>query len=265
MRVTFDETALKSLSASLRRDVIPRAAVRGLNNLAFDARKALQQEMRDVFDRPTPYITNSPFVAQATPDRLESKVTLRYPGGKGVEPESVLRAEVTGGPRRMKRFEILLDRAGILPKGYFAVPAGKAPLDAHGNISGAFIVKLVSYLQAFGEQGYRANMTDRRRASLANAGKSERGYRTIGGVQYFATHGRLRGGHRGAHLEPGIWARSGLHGLKLEPVILFVRQPTYAKRLDIAAVAQRIAVTQGARQMERALDFELRKLGGARR
>ncbi|MDM0011975.1 hypothetical protein QTH87_05920 [Variovorax sp. J22P168] len=265
MRVTFDTAALKALSAQLRRDVIPRATARGLNNVAFDARKAVQQEMRDVFDRPTPFITNSPFVTQATPDRLASKVSMRYPGGKGVEPESVLRAEITGGPRRLKRFEILLDRAGILPKGYFAVPGGKAPLDAYGNIRAAFIVKLISYLQAFGEQGYRANMTDKRRASMSKAGKTDRGYRTIGGVQYFATHGRLRGGHRGSHLEPGIWSRSGLHGMKLEPVILFVRQPTYAKRLDIEAVAQRVVDAQGARQMARALEFELRKLGGAAR
>lgn len=258
--VRFDMAKLKRDNARLARSVIPQAAVRGLNNLAYDARKALQQEMRDVFDRATPYITNSPVVTPATPERLESKVSMPYKGGKGVAPESVLRAEITGGPRRMKRFEIVLDRAGILPKGYFAVPGAKVLLDQYGNVSGPFIVRLISYLQAFGEQGYRGNMKAKRIANLAKIGKTERGNKTIGGVQYFATHGRLRGEHRGAHLAPGIWARSGTHGAVLEPIIMFVRRPRYAQRLDVQGLAQRLVDAQGSRQMTRALQFELRKL-----
>lgn len=244
----------------LRSSILPAAAARGLNNIAFEARKALQGEIRSVFDRPTPYIVNSPFVTRATPEHLESTVSLRYPGGKGVEPESVLRAEVTGGPRRMKRFEKALSRAGLLPHGYFAVPGSKAPLDAHGNIKGSFIVQLLSYLQAFAEQGYRANMTDKRRAALAKVGKSERGFKIIGGVQYFVTHGRLRGEHRGAGLAPGIWARSGLHGMTLEPIIMFVRQPAYTARLSIEDVGRRVVTEHGPREMARALAFEMRKV-----
>ena len=39
------------------------------------------------------------------------------------------------------------------------------PLALTGSALGAFLVQLISYFQAFGEQGYRANMTGKRRAS----------------------------------------------------------------------------------------------------
>lgn len=260
-KIAADLRQFKIDNAALINTVLPNAIARGMNNMAFEARKALGVEMRRVFDRPTPYIANSPFVTMAKPDALTATVSMRYPGGKGIDPEQVLQAEVIGGPRALKRYEIALQRAGVLPKGFFTVPGtGVADkLDAFGNLRGAFLVQLISYFGAFGEQGYKANMTDKRKKSLAKVGKSAGGFKTINGVQYFLSYGKLRGG-KDAHFAPGIWSRSGTHGSNVKSVLMFVRQPVYKPRLNIEAVGALIAAT-APREMDRALTYELKKLG----
>lgn len=209
-----------------------------LNETAFEVREALQKEMDGVFEPgPTPFVRNSVFVKKSTKDTLEAEVFIRYPGGKGVDPNSVLMAEVEGGRRRAKRAEVAFQRVGILPRGFGMVPADGAPLDAFGNVPGSFVVQLISYFQAFGEQGYRANMSEKRRLKLANFGRSQRGYKRIGGVAYFVA----RGFEETAHLKPGIYLKRGIHGADVKPVFLFVRMPSYRKRFDFAGVARQTA------------------------
>lgn len=223
------------------------AAMQVLNETAFEMRKALQNNMRSVFDNPTPYITNSVFVNRASKGNLNASVYLRYPGGKGIDPEKVLNAEVFGGQRRAKRAEVAFQRVGLLPTGWGMVPAQKAPRDAYGNVPGSFIVQLISYFQAFGEQGYRANMTQKRKDKLANVGRTEKGYKRINGIEYFVS----RGFGRSANLAPGIWARTGIHGANIWPVFLFVRMPRYNVRFKFFDIAGAVAAEQFAPRFER--------------
>src|SRR3546814_6873764 len=83
--------------------------------------------------------------------------------------------------------DLALQRVG-LPGDQYAFPAAGAELDAYGNMSRGQVVRLLSYLQAFGEQGYRANATARSRARTAKVSKAS-GYKTINGVQYFVSRG----------------------------------------------------------------------------
>lgn len=247
----------RELSA-LGREGFSQAAAAALNDAAFQVRRAYQSDMRQVFDRPTPYIVNSVRVERAEPSKLVAIVEPRYQGGKGVEPEKVLQAHVDSGRRRNKRSEVALERAGVLPAGYQTViPRDPFPGsdDGRGNLRGPFIVQLLSYFRAFGEQGYRANMTDKRRAKLAKVSVSAAGVRTIGGVEFFVSYGRLRGG-RGHHLEPGIWARAGAQGMNIRPVLLFVRRGTYSQRLDLDRIASQAELQA---QLERRLRFRLRQ------
>jgi hypothetical protein len=215
------------------------ATSRALNATANVVRDNLRAEARRVFDRPTPYIVNSFKVRRySSRDNLEAEIGATYMGGKGVDPERLLEAEIAGGPRRLKSSERALQRAGILPGGHFTVPGEAAPLDQYGNIKGSFLVQLLSYFQAFSEQGYKANMTGKRKAQLAKRGTNARGFRTINGVEYFVAYGRLRGG-KTKHLHPGIWSRSGTHGSNVKPVLMFVRRPNYKPRLNIERVAER--------------------------
>ena len=251
------------------------AAAQALNGAAFQSRLDWQAQMRAVFDRPTLYVVDSIWVAKrATREDLHAEVGPRYYGGKGVDPEKVLLAEAFAGVRRPKRFEIALRRAGVLPPNMAAVPAtwvttDPASADGFGGVKGSFIVRLLSYLQAFGEQGYRANMTLANRKKLGGQGRWVNGrfygahtkqgagaagaaaYRS-GGVAYFvskgrgssvltrrqAAAGRFADGHD-QHLPAGIWQRTGLGGFDVKPVFLFTRMPRYRARLDLQALADR--------------------------
>jgi hypothetical protein len=245
-------------------------ASRALNDVAYKVREAMVQGMRQAFDRPTPYILKSPWVGKtATRDSLEAWVYPRDVGGKSVDPSKVLRASVAGGQRRLKRFEIALQRAGILQPGLAAVPAPRIVTgregDGYGGVRGPFIVRLLSYLQAFGEQGYRANMTERNRLRLSGRGRWEgrfigaqtkryaasRGamaYRQ-GGVEYFVSKGRGQYTGRGSwkngqrqHLAAGIWERSGLRGASVKPVFYFRAIPSYQARLPLKDIGDQVVV-----------------------
>lgn len=205
-----------------------KATASMLNQAAFAVRRALIGEMRQKFKpKPTPFMERSMWVDQASVARPWARVYPRSIGDN--DPAAILAPHVFGGSRSIKRSERRLMDAGILPRGYYIAPGAAAPLDRYGNIRGGFVVRLLSYLRAFSEVGSLANMNDKRRDRLAKR-KRVGGFINITGVQYFVAYGRLRDG-RGKHLAPGIYERRGTHGVRIRPVIMFVRKPRYAKRL----------------------------------
>lgn len=233
------------------------ATADALNDTAFMLRKEVQADMAKTFDRPTPYVLRSVLVQKALANRLVARIAPTGIGGKGIDPQKILHAEAEGGPRRDKRSELALRAAGILPSGYqTAIPSEPFPGsdDGRGNIKGGFIVRLLAYFQAFGEQGYKANMTKRRKEKLANKSVSAAGFMTINGVQFFVSYGALRGGKAG-HLAPGIWARSGTHGVNVRPVLMFVQSPNYTVRLNLANV---LKATDAQAHFEKRLRYRIR-------
>lgn len=258
------------------------ALAKGLTDTGFQVRREMQQQMGQKFDRPTPFITRAPKVFPATPERLAVTVAPTYrsdlgtTGGKiGVDPQQVLQAQEFGGQRRDKRSEVALKRAGILPAAMqLAIPASPFPgsADAYGNLRGPFLVQLISYFQAFGEQGYRANMTDRTRATLARGGTKSRLAKVAGptlGRRYFVSYGKARGGarmtrrgepdQRASNLPAGIWAVLGSSGAVVKPVVMFVRRGIYKPRLDFKALADNPATQE---YMGRRLRFRIREAVG---
>jgi hypothetical protein len=219
---------------------IPGVMAQAINDTAFAVRKGLQDELDARLDRVTPYIRNSPFVDQAQPGRLTATVSLAYQGGKGVDPDRVLQPNVHGGPRGFKAAERALQRAGILPNGYQIVPGQGAPLDAYGNMRRGLIVQILSWFSAYGEQGYSANATAATRQRRTKMGRTESGFRTIRGSAYFVAYGALRDG-RGSHLAPGIYSKTGIHGVDIKPVVMFVKRTSYTPRVDFYGVGERIA------------------------
>lgn len=232
------ETVKKQLAA-LSSTQTTQACAKAINDTAFQVRRAMQAEITRVFDRPTPYILRSPKFTSATPENLTSvvspTVSPTYYGGKGIDPQKILKAQADGGRRRDKRSEVALRRVGILPNGYqTAAPTNPYPgtVDAYGNIKGSTITQLISYFQAFGEQGYRANASARTIKNLAT-----KGTKTQAARRYFVAYGKLRGGKTGG-FAPGIWAASGPGGVDVRPVLMFVKAGKYQKRLDMERVAQ---------------------------
>ncbi len=242
------------------------AAVGAINEVLFQARAELQAEMQRQFPTVTPYVRRSVVVQRADKDKVHGLVQIDPlgAGGKGIPPEKVMAAEVYGGRRRAKRFEVAFQRAGLLPQGFGMVPARDLPRDAYGNVRPSFVVQLISYFRAFSEQGYRANMTDKRRRQLARRDRNERGFSRIRGVEYFVSRGRGeftgRGSWRGGqqqHLPAGIWARSGIHGSDVRPVFLFVPLPRYPARYRFHEVADRVVREAFPRVFGRRLEAAL--------
>lgn len=242
---------LKQLSGEQARGAYSKA----INDTAFQVRRAMQAEIKSVFDRPTPYILSSPRVVLATPGKLTASIAPAYMGGKGIDPQKILQAQEFGGTRRDKRSESALRRAGILPPGYYtAIPATPYPGsdDGRGNVRGPFLVQLITYFQASGEQGFKANMTDKRKRSI------HKGTAKTAGRRYFVAYGRLRSG-KTSHLTPGIWAAQGAYGVDVRPVLMFIHAPSYQPRLSMERVAKSVDVQD---YLDRRLRFRIREAAG---
>ena len=214
---------------------IPFATAMALNDACRIAKADLQSEMNSVFDRPVPRTVNSVRIKFATKANIQATVSLDSEPNKGIAPVQYLAAEIEGGGRNYKRFERALRAKGLLPAGMYITPGSAAPLDAYGNIPGGFVTQLLSYFQAFGEQGYKANMTKKRKAKIHGIKRSAKGYKTITGAMYFVANGK----GRAAHLPPGIYKKTGTHGVSVVPLILFVRKPSYKVRFPFDAIVHK--------------------------
>lgn len=250
------------------------ASAKALTDTAFQGQRAMRAELASVFDRPTPFIAKSPKVVPATPDQLSAAIIptldsrgVWSPGGKtGVDPQHILRAQERGGRRADKRSEVALRKAGILPAGYqTAIPRDPYPGsdDGRGNLRGAYVAQLISYLQASSEQGYRANMGKKRIDGLRNKQSigniaARREFKTTLGVRYFVAHGRLRGGRSG-HFAPGVWAASGTHEVDVRPVLLFVRAGSYAPRLNMDRLAKQAGLSD---YLAKRMRYRIRQAAG---
>lgn len=276
MKITMSVHGLEKVQqhiAKLSGPALREAQAKALNDAAFQVRRVMQAEIRSVFDRPTPFIANAPKVFAATPDKLEATIVPTIDsrnnwskGGKiGVDPQQVLRAQEAGGTRRDKRSEVALRRVGILPTGYqTAIPADSYPGsdDGRGNLRGAFLQQLLSYFQAFGEQGYRANMTQRRKDKLHARGHAitESGISAATfGRRYFVSYGRLRGSPKSGHLAAGIWAASGTHDANVRPVLMFVRAVNYKPLLSMERIARAADVDN---YLAKRLRYRIRQAAG---
>jgi hypothetical protein len=217
---------------------VPFAMSLALNRTAKRIEEAWKREINTVFDRPTPFTQKSPiFSEQAKKQRLTAVVKIKdWVGGKGNAPAEYLHPQTPqnqDGSRLPKRFEHALRRYGVMRSGEFAVPASGAKLDKYGNISRGEIVKIMSWLGAFGEQGYSANKSVEqvRKAARTGIKLKKQGY------GYFVVQHREL---RDRHLKRGIYKRSGLHGVNLVPVIMFVTSVNYKPIFDPIGVGQKI-------------------------
>ncbi|MDD5774360.1 MAG: hypothetical protein PHS64_00280 [Candidatus Omnitrophica bacterium] len=241
IKINFEHIGLENVVRrldALAASQIPYAQKQTLNRLAAEEVKpAIVETMKKVFDRPTPYTLNSLYVKYATKQRLESVVYLKDESFKGTPATKYLSPQIEGGARQLKRFERALQNAGALPANTYITPGPDCPLDIYGNIPNGLIIQILSYFRAFGEQGYRANITEKRREKLARGTKKARGYR------YFISRGpgteTLAGNPQ--HLQAGIYkSTSFAWGSAVQLIFMFIKPPKYKKRLPYYEIAQQI-------------------------
>lgn len=231
-------------------DQMPFATAMALTQTAQEGKREIERAMPQVIDRPTPYTMRGFRLYPATKIKLKAEVDFRPAFGSGSDARDYLAPIVFGGERKLKAFERSLRDVGLLPSGHAAVPGAAARIDAYGNMQRGQIVQLLAYFRAFSEQGYSANMTDKRRAALAK-GKEAQGKR---GVVYFA--GRPGGGR----LPAGIWERTSFGGLgsSIKPVVIFVKKPSYRVRLDVPGIARRVVQQRFPANLKKAWAFAMR-------
>lgn len=231
-----------------------RISAKILTAAAYDINADIKQAMQKTFKGgATPYALRSFNVIKATEDSLESRVELRTDSpSKGTPYNKALGHLFNGGTRAWKRMEGAFLKAHVIPPGYMMVPGESCPIDAFGNVPPAFIRMLLSYLGAAETTlGQRSNMTDKRKAKIANLSRTESGYKTINGAVYFVSRGKgnwfgarswMQG--REQKLPMGIWKKSGIHGVKVEPIFMFVRQGTYGKAIDLEQIVNTYQATR---------------------
>lgn len=198
---------------------------------------AIRSEMSQVFDRPTPWTLGGLRFQQPTQTRPTVRIWLEEFPDKGTPAAVFLQPEIEGGPRKHKRFERALIAKGLMPSSSYAVPGRMAPLDPYGNVPGPFIVRMLSDLQAFSEEG----VGSRKNRKGERKGRKRTNY-------FFVPP-------PGSSLKPGIWWHTPQ---VIGPVFIFVRAPNYRRRLDFYGVGQRAYARVAARFMSEAFAKRIR-------
>ncbi|MEZ0246098.1 MAG: hypothetical protein ACAH09_05620 [Methylophilaceae bacterium] len=220
IRITHNlDKLVKHLNAIEKQ--IPFAAAKTLTVIGKQAKSQLGSDIRDVFERPTPYIANSPFSTVATKAKPETIVGIRDQASRGASPAQYIKEHFGGGIRGSKPFEMLLGGMGVLPAGWKAVPAAGLKLDAFGNPSRAQLKEILGALR-----------TGLRVASGRGKRQSLQGY-------FVVLPGKT---HRlSAHLSPGIWRRIERSGRSvIIPVFIFVSNANYRDSINLRKIAANV-------------------------
>jgi hypothetical protein len=243
---------IPEVAAAVRRaaDQVPFALANALNKTAIKASADVKSEMSSVFDRPTPWVLNSLRVKYANKAKPEAE--LAFKDKNSVESSrSMVEPHVFAGKRHFKAMEARLAAMGYLPRGYNAVPGAAAKLDAYGNMGRGQITQLLNVLGTYTEAGYnKANAATKARLAKGSVKKNQYGF------VYWVNR---VGATKSKHLQPGVYQRvSTGFGSSLRPVLVFVRQASYKKRLDFAGVVGRTVEREFVGEFNVAFDAALR-------
>lgn len=213
------------------------AETEAINRVGAIAQAEVQLEMKKVFDRPTKYALNSLKLLKAFSTRPKIEAVLWFKDKSIFDSaESMIVPHIDGGTRQFKPMEIRLQRAGLLPSGWYVVPGQGADIDAYGNMSRGQITLLLNVLGTYREAGYnKANPNTVKRLKNGNAKRGVYGFEFF--VNPVGSKATTRSGHP---LLPGVYKRvtTGF-GSSLKPVLIFVRGVKYKKRLDFYGIVNR--------------------------
>lgn len=265
MKITIDSRGLKKVADQAIRHLqrsTEIATQRALLGTAKAVQEAEVSEMRRVFKNPTRFTLNALAIKLDKP-RMEARVEVK--DGYWSRADNYLKAQIEGtGMRRQKAFEKALQAVGVLPAGWVAVPGEKAKLDAYGNHRPGEIRQILSWFDAAERvSGSTQNMR------AAGRKKRRKGTRTKAGWEYFVARPGARRTFvrettfKGTHgMQPGIYRRTsyGL-GNRIEPVVIFVRKASYARRFDFYGIGRETANREFERLFDAAMQQEMAKLG----
>lgn len=259
LQVTIDLEAVmtsmeKALVAAVGKEAREKALAKALTTVAVRARGLVMSQMPRIFNDPVNFTIRSVRFSQATPDNLSASVFISDDATRGLSPRKYLRAEIEGGPRRDKRSEISLKGRALLGGDQQWEPGSGAQLDRFGNVPGPMMVQILSRLGAFGEQGYRANATERTRKRLIKQGVAV----TARGFEYFVKRG-AGGKPVGVYkiTTPAVKATPGERGSSrragIVPILVFGKRATYRPRFPLQQIVGDFAKRRFAEELIKAL------------
>lgn len=229
MKITIDHN-IPAVQAALAQSAkqVPFAMSKALNKTAEEGRVMVQDAMKSVFDRPTPWVLNSLRIKYATKRNLVAELAFKDIDSAR-SSRTMVEPHVEGGGRHFKVFEARLKAAGHVPKGWNIVPGKAATLDQFGNMSQSQIKQVLSLLVT---NGPMPASWHKNRSRLAAGNVKQNQY----GFEYFVNPV----GGRNKKLEPGIYKRfSTGFGSSLKPILIFVKPAAYKKNLDFFGVVQK--------------------------
>lgn len=230
---------LETLSRAFReleRKQLPFAMALAATRTAQRVRKGELAVMRQRLHNPTNTTMNSLFLTSAKKGKPEARVWFKDQFGSGIPADRYLQAIVQGGPRRHKRMEKALIARGIMSSNEYAMPT-PALMDAHGNVKGSIVMKILSGLGAAETvSGVTANASNSRRS------------RKKGNAQRFFV----------AEIEGtrGIWERKTIGMAQgIRPVYVFVQgAPQYRVVVPFFKIAANIVKANYEKEFTTALE-----------
>lgn len=231
VRRQFESFARRELTLAIRDS---------LNETAEDALDAIQQHMRQTFDRPTRWTLNAFWVRKAGRGNLVALIEEKT----AARSRFYLKVQHRGGVRPSTGMESLfkdqLRYPGVI---HGITPAQAARLNAHGNLYPGDVQRIISSVKASRDKAQNTTARSRKR----NKNRAE----------YFVPR-------EGSRLSPGVWKRTGRQ--RPVKVLHFTRsQPKYAVRFRPDQVASRTFERHFHAAFSRNLSKHLRLAGRASR
>lgn len=191
---------------------VPYATAIALTRTAYNAKELIKQRLPTIFNKPTPWVVNSLYVAKATSKNLVASLEYKLWASKGTATGKIMEHFVPAGTteRHSKRHEVLLRRAGVLKQNEYLAPANKAKLNAYGNLPSSKITKMLSEMKATFDTLQYASNRKKSKAKKATA------------TTYFGT--RRSGGLV-------IYERVG--GKRIKPFMVGIGKPSYEPIFDM--------------------------------
>jgi hypothetical protein len=238
---------IKRLLEQQQKQAVFAASV-ALNKSAEWAETDIRKEMRRVFDRPTKWFLGSLRIAErATKNKLQAKVWFK--DRNSVESSSdMLTPHIFGGARSFKAMERRLQKIGVLPDGWLAVPGKGAKLDGSGNMSRGQVSFILNYLGAYTEDGFN-KITIPGRDKFKKTTRARRGF-----VLFVARPGNRQ------RLKPGVYQKTafGPLGSAIKPLLIFISRADYKRRLDFFGIGERSIKRHFPEEFEKAYTAALR-------
>jgi hypothetical protein len=236
------------------------ATMIALTKTAKHAQKAMYDEFRQQFDRPTPTVMKSLFVDPAKKDTLAARMYLkdRALGGKNTRSMSeILAHHFVGGGRQHKQLEDVLRSYGYLDAGDMIVPGAAAKMDRYGNMNRGQITQILSQIGLV-RGGFDSSPTSSRRSkrNVARAGvifwsggpmsSRRKLVDKASGIAYGTT------GTGATNLPKGAWMRAGR---SVKPLWIVVKGTSYRRRFDFMRTGQAAVDRHFGNEFEAALRY----------